>query len=37
MTRIVYETTPSGIGVARIFHGMRRLAVELDRDTGDDG
>ena len=34
---IVYEPTPSGIRVARILHGMRRLAAELDRDTGDDG
>ena len=34
---IVYEPTASGIRVARILHGMRHLAAELDRDPGDDG
>ena len=34
---IVYEPTSTGIRVARILHGMRRLAAELDRDAGDDG
>ena len=34
---IVYEPTDTGIRVARIMHGMRNLAAELDRDAGDDG
>ena len=33
---IVYEPTRAGIRVARILHGMRRLATELDRGAGDD-
>ncbi len=33
---VVYEPTESGIRVARILHGTRNLAAELDRDTGDD-
>jgi plasmid stabilization system protein ParE len=34
---IVYEPTPTGIRIARILHGMRDLALELDRDAGDGG
>ena len=35
---IVYEPTELGMrSVARILHGMRDLAAELDRDAGDDG
>ena len=33
---IVYEPTDDGIRVARLLHGARNLAEELDRDTGDD-
>lgn len=32
---IVYEPAESGIRVARILHGARRLAEELDRDPGE--
>lgn len=32
---VVYQPTDSGIRVARILHGMRDLAAELDRDAGD--
>ena len=34
---VVYEPTATGIRVARILHGMRSLAAELDRDAGDGG
>ena len=34
---IVYEPTATGIRIARILHGMRNLAAELDRDAGDEG
>ena len=34
---IVYQPTATGIRVARILHGMRSLAAELDRDAGDGG
>lgn len=33
---IVYEPTETGIRVARILHGMRHLAAELERERGDD-
>ena len=33
---IVYEPTEDGIRVARLLHGARNLAAELDRDAGDD-
>lgn len=33
---IVYEPTEDGIRVARLLHGARNLAAELDRDPGDD-
>lgn len=33
---IVYEPTDDGIRVARLLHGARNLAAELDRDVGDD-
>ena len=33
---IVYEPTDDGIRVARLLHGARHLAAELDRDAGDD-
>lgn len=33
---IVYERTDDGIRVARLLHGVRHLAAELDRDAGDD-
>jgi hypothetical protein len=33
---IVYEPTDDGIRVARLLHGARYLAAELDRDAGDD-
>ncbi len=33
---IVYEPTEDGIRVARLLHGARNLAEELDRDAGDD-
>lgn len=33
---IVYEPTDDGIRVARLLHGARNLAAELDRDAGDD-
>ena len=33
---IVYEPTDEGIRVARLLHGARNLAAELDRDAGDD-
>ena len=32
---IVYESTDEGIRVARLLHGTRNLAAELDRDSGD--
>jgi toxin ParE1/3/4 len=32
---IVYEPTDAGIRVARLLHGARQLAKELDRDAGD--
>ena len=32
---VVYEPTGDGIRVARILHGSRQLADELDRDLGD--
>lgn len=32
---IVYEPTDEGIRVARLLHGARNLAAELDRDAGD--
>lgn len=34
---IVYEPSATGIRVARILHGVRNLAAELDRDAGDNG
>ena len=33
---IVYEPTDDGIRVARLLHGARNLAAELDRNAGDD-
>lgn len=33
---VVYEPTEPGIRVARILHGTRNLAAELNRDAGDD-
>lgn len=33
---IVYEPTGTGIRVARLLHGARNLAVELERDAGED-
>jgi len=32
---VVYEPTEDGIRVARLLHGARNLAAELDRDAGD--
>jgi toxin ParE1/3/4 len=32
---IVYEPTDDGIRVARLLHGARNLAAELDRHAGD--
>ena len=32
---IVYEPTDSGIRVARLLHGARNLAAELERNAGD--
>ena len=32
---VVYEETETGVRVARILHGARNLAAELDRDSGD--
>jgi plasmid stabilization system protein ParE len=34
---IVYEPTDDGIRVARLLHGARYLAADLDRDARDDG
>ena len=34
---VVYEPAEGGIRVARILHGMRNLAAELDRDRGEGG
>ena len=34
---IVYEPADTGIRVVRILHGMRNLAAELDRDSGQGG
>lgn len=33
---IVYEPTDDGLRVARFLHGARNLAIELERDAGDD-
>jgi len=33
---VVYEPSDGGIRVARLLHGARHLALELDRDAGDD-
>ena len=33
---LVYEPTDEGIRVARLLHGARNLAAELDRDAGDE-
>jgi len=33
---IVYAPAEDGIRVARLLHGARDLAAELDRDAGDD-
>lgn len=33
---VVYEPVDDGIRVARLLHGSRDLAAELERDTGDD-
>ena len=33
---IVYEPTEDGIRVARLLHGARNLAAELDRDASDE-
>ena len=33
---IVYEPTAEGIRVARLLHGARNLAAELDRDAGEE-
>lgn len=33
---IVYEPADDGIRVARLLHGARHLAAELDRDAGND-
>ncbi len=33
---IVYEPTDDGIRGARLLHGARNLAAELDRDAGQD-
>ncbi len=33
---IVYEPSDDGIRVARLLHGARNLAVELDHEPGDD-
>lgn len=33
---VVYEPTDSGIRVARLLHGARSLAEELNRDAGDE-
>ncbi len=32
---IVYEPTDTGIRVARLIHGARNLALELEHDAGD--
>lgn len=32
---VIYEPTTSGLRVARVLHGARNLATELDRDPGD--
>jgi plasmid stabilization system protein ParE len=32
---IVYEPTDVGLRVARLLHGARNLAVELDREAGE--
>ena len=32
---VVYEPTESGIRIARLLHGMRNLAAELERDAGE--
>jgi hypothetical protein len=32
---IVYEPTDDGIRVARLLHGARQLAAELDHDAGE--
>lgn len=34
---IAYEPSDDGIRVARILHGARLIAEELDLDAGDDG
>ena len=34
---VVYEPAKGGIRAARILHGMRNLAAELDRDRGECG
>ena len=31
---VVYKPTEAGIEIARILHGKRHLAAELDRDSG---
>jgi plasmid stabilization system protein ParE len=33
---VVYEAADDGIRVARVLHGARKLAAELERDAGDD-
>ncbi len=33
---VVYEPRSQGIRVARLLHGARNLAAELDRDAGED-
>ena len=33
---IVYEPTDDGIRVARLLHGARNLAAELERDAGEE-
>lgn len=33
---IVYEPTDNGIRVARLLHGARNLAAELERDAGEE-
>lgn len=33
---VVYESTEPGLRVARILHGARSLAAELDREPGDE-
>lgn len=34
---LVYEPTDEGVRVARILHGARRLANELEQEPGEDG